>query len=290
MSLPILLSLLSALSTAVARTLTRHVLRYAKARDYLSVNFVVLALLLLPFAPFALHIRLGGEALAALLLASLVDGAANYFYFRAFEVAEVTTASALIALSPLFTLLLSPLMTWFAPLHLGWGDIVGTLLIIVGVVCLNVELHATSAPAGGRGAHSRWAALGIPLVTAALLGGNAYTIKYIFARELMNPYTYYFLRVLLVAGLTHLALRPDLKWVSRPALLAIAGRGLFVVVQWIAMLTALSLGDPPLVKAVSETSPLFVLPLSALLWHEQITACKLAGVLLIIGGLLALTL
>ena len=101
----------------------------------------------------------------------------------------------------------------------------------------------------------------------------------------MNPYTYYFLRLFLIAIMAHIVFRPDLTWVNGNSLAVTAGRGIFVVIQWMAMLTALTMGEPAIVKAVSEVSPLFVLVLSFAFLKEHITRNKLASALLIIAGL-----
>jgi drug/metabolite transporter (DMT)-like permease len=299
MSAILLLSLSAALSTAISRTLTKYVLRYADTKNYLSVNFAVLFALLVPFAPFAFELQLMPSALVALFIASTFDFIANYYYFKAFEIEEASTVSALLSLGPLFTLLASPLAVHvipgtqdFTPLRI-W-DIGGTLLIVAGISTLNRQLRATHqsiSPAKTRTEgsppdyHAKHHRLLIPLVASCLLGLNAYTVKYIFTQAFMNPYTYYLLRLGLVAIMAHLVFRPKLTWVNRASLATIAGRGVFVVLQWMAMLTALEQGNPTIVKAVSEISPLFVMGLSMIFLKEKITRDKVVGACLIIGGL-----
>ncbi len=289
MPLPLLLSLFSALATAFSQLLTRYVLRYAKTRDYLSVNFAVLFTLLIPLAPFFFEMEFSLRALGLLLVAAFIDWAANYFYFRAFEITEVSTASALLSLSPLFTLLISPLASAFVATNLTAQDVASVSLTVAGVVLLNRELRAGQKPGSPPTARDSRARLLIPLAASALLGINAYTMKYIFDHALMNPFTYYFLRLLIVAIFAHVVFRPQLDWVSFPALRAIAGRGIFVILKWMGMLYALELGEPPQVKAVSEIAPLFVVGLSLAILHERATPQKLGGVALIVGGLVLIT-
>jgi drug/metabolite transporter (DMT)-like permease len=305
----IVLSLSAALCTAISRTLTKYVLRYADTQNYLSVNFAVLFALLAPFAPFAFELHTLKKwhgipvALLMLFLASAFDFIANYYYFKAFEIEDASTVSALLSLGPLFTLLASPIAIHVIPgapdlTRLMVWDIGGTLLIVAGVGTLNRQLRATrrqDTPAQTQIEHSPEAVfrheaafrrLLVPLAASCLLGINAYTVKYIFSQAFMNPYTYYFLRLGLVATMAHLVFRPSLAWVNAASLATIAGRGIFVVLQWMAMLTALARGNPTIVKAVSEISPLFVIGLSMILLKEKITRDKVVGACLIIGGLL----
>ncbi len=309
MNATLLLSLSAALSTAISRTLTKYVLRYADTKNYLSVNFAVLFALLAPFAPFAFELHTIKKwhgiplALLTLLIASTFDFIANYYYFKAFEIEDASTVSALLSLGPLFTLLASPLAMHIIPgtqglTRLMLWDIGGTLLIVAGISTLNRQLRATRQPIPlpktqseplTPGCHAPEAAfkrLLVPLTASCLLGLNAYTVKYIFSQAFMNPYTYYFLRLGLVAIMAHLVFRPRLAWVNPASLSTIAGRGVFVVLQWMAMLTALERGNPTIVKAVSEISPLFVIGLSMMLLKEKITRDKIVGACLIIAGLL----
>jgi len=191
MSVPILLSLISALSTAISRTLAKYVLRYTNTNNYLSINFAVLFVLLVPFAPFSFKIQVTPIAILTLLIAATLDGAANYFYFKAFEIEEASTAGALLSLSPLFTLLVSPLAAWFIPTKLTWRDILGTGLTVMGIALLNRELRRDNRGQQTVATQSTFQRLLVPLAASCLLGINTYTIKYIFDRAFMNPYTYY---------------------------------------------------------------------------------------------------
>ncbi|MBN1486074.1 MAG: DMT family transporter [Anaerolineae bacterium] len=285
MSLPLVLSLISALATAIGRTLAKYVLRYTDTKNYLSVNFAVLFSLLIPLAPFFFEIQLKFAAIAALVFASTIDFAANYFYFKAFEIDDASTVSALLSLSPLFTLAVAPLTAWLIPVTLTWMSISGMLVTVTGIALLNRELRAANNKLHPEAKTAHIKRLLTPLIASALLGINAYTIKYIFNQEFMNPFTYYFIRLAIVAVIAQCVFKPDLGWVNRKSLAVTAGRGVFVIIQWQALLYALQLGEPPIVKAVSEISPLFTLGLSFMLLKEPITRNKVLGALLIIIGL-----
>ncbi len=281
----LLLGLASALTGAIARILAKVVLRYSDTRNYLSVNFAALFVLMIPLAPFMFQLTPTVLTFALLLAASGVDFAANYFYFKAFEVEEASTVSALLALSPLFTLLAAPLVDRAAWQELRPVQIGGIVLAVAGIVLLNHEMQRTKVQHSSRHPIAR---LAYPLIAACLLGLNVYLIKRLFSAHLMSPFTYYFLRLFIVAVLSAIVFRPDLRWVTRRSLAVVLGRGVFVVAQWLTMLTALASGNPSLVKAVSESAPLFVVLLAALFLKERITWRKAGGVLLVAAGLFAL--
>ena len=130
----------------------------------------------------------------------------------------------------------------------------------------------------------------IPLLAALLFGANVYLVKILFAREWSNPFTYYYLRAPFIAAIMLFALRPRHNWLSRPRLRLAAGRSVLVIAQWLLLLYALQLGNPAVVKAASDSSPLFVVLFAGALLGEQTNRGQaMAAVLLVIGlALLAL--
>lgn len=276
------LSLLSAFSGALAALLTKRTLRFAPTRDYLSVNFAVLFVLLLPFAPWLFALNLTPGAVALLLLTALIDVPANYFYFRAFEVLDAGPASVLLSLAPLFALAVAPLAGMAGALDVA--VVGGILLTVAGVTILNRATKSTSdsIPATRRAGHIRFL---IPLASSALFGVNVYLVKYILSSDVTNPYTFYLIRTLIIAILSHLLWRPALGWVTPCALIAVAGRGIFVVGKWLLFLYAVAQGAPALVQTAGEVTPLFVVILAALFLKEPLTHAKLFGAALVVAGL-----
>jgi drug/metabolite transporter (DMT)-like permease len=287
----ILLSLGSALLAATATLMATYLLRDVPTRRYLSFNFAVISLLLLPGLPFFFQLTPTWRGCGVLLLTALIDGFANVGYFKALERLEPSVPSTLLGLAPLFTLLLTPLaaptdLDTLTPLVVG-----GIGLILLGVVILH------RAPA--RGSDKRpnppknqpqraWMLL-LPLGAAALFGGNVYLVKYLFALGITNPYTYYLLRVVLITALSAVLWRPDWTWVTARKGGLVAGRAALVIGQWQLFLYAVARGHPGVVKAVSDSTPLFVALLSALVLRERLTGWKLAGIGLVIGGLWLIT-
>ncbi len=280
-TLSIGLGLISAVFGALANLSARQIMRLASPRDYLAVNFGLLFLWLLPAAPFLGQVQLSAAALAALLAAALVDAAANYLYFMAFEQNDAASASMLLSLSPLFTLVLAPFFAAQAG-AVSWAQALGVAAVVAGLVLA----ARGAAPQLGSGA-IKWAA---PLGAAALFGANFYLLKWIFAQRYANPVGYYFLRAGLIALLAWGVLRPRWAWVNGAALRLSAGRALLVVVQWLLLLYALQAGSPAVVKAASDSSPLFVMAFLALFWKAHLLPRQWAAAGCILAGLALVTL
>lgn len=278
----LLLGLTSALAAAIANIAAKVVLKFAGARDYLSLNFALLFVLLLPAAPFFFQLSPTLPAITALVAASVIDGAANYFYFRAFELADAGTASALLSTSPLFTLLLAPLVSRWLPTQITALNGLGVVVTVAGIAVLNLELRRNRDAPGSR---LPWKRVGFPLLTALLFGANVYLVKGILNQGYANPFTYYFVRAPIIALLTALLLRPRLGWITPRALGLMAGRAVFVIAKWLTFLVAVGMGNPVIVNAVSEVTPLFVLLLALLFLRETLTRPKVWGAVLIVGGL-----
>lgn len=280
--LPFVLGLSSALLGAAANLAARSLMQRVAPRDYLPVNFLLMALMMLPGLPFFWHFQGGWSTLAILGGTVLLDTLGNYLYFRAFEINSAATASTLLSLSPLFTLLLSGLAA-FTPAP-GWMEFLAVLLIVAGVVILQREMVAGDAAARPAG-DKRLIQLLAPLGAALIFGATILPIKYLLGNRLVNPYTFYFLRGPLIALLAQLFFHSDYRWLTRSTLPLTAGRAAIVLAQWLLLLYALQGGKPATVKAISDASPLFVLLFGSLFLREKITRRKAAGVMGVVIGL-----
>lgn len=288
MMLALALSLASAVFGALSNVAAKHMMGLCATRDFLSVNFAILFVTLLPFAPIAFKIKTTPLGIGAILLASLVDAWANYFYFRSFEMNDAATASGLLSVAPLFTLLLMLALPNLGSSGLTIGVGLGVATITAGVVLLNQGTARSKEPGAADGGSGKARRVWLPIAAAALFGGNTLLLKYILSEGIANPYSYYLLRAAIISLVMYVVLRPRLSWVSLRAIGMTFGRGIFVIAQWLLMLYALALGSAAVVKAVSETTPLFVLMLSPALLRERLDARKVFGVVLIICGLVAI--
>lgn len=273
------LAIFSAISGAVANLLARTVTRFAPTRDVLAINFGLMFLILLPAAPFFLRLDWRLVSVGTLLAAAGIDLAANYFYFRSFEELDAITASSVLSLSPAVSL-------FFVPLFRIGSDIpaygfAGIILVSGGLVILSREARNHGESAAGKAGRAIW----LPLAAALLYGFNVFVIKVLFDHGWTNPYTYYLLRAFLIAAVWFALFKPDHRWLTRRALLVTSARLTVVIAQWMALLAALALGHPAGVKALADSSPLFVLILNFFLTGEKINVRQALGALVILAGM-----
>lgn len=273
------LAILSSIAGALANLLARRVARFAPARDYLAVNFGLMFGLLLPAAPFFWRLELRLDALAVLLAAALIDLAANYYYFRSFEALNTVTASSLLSLSPAVALFFLPLFRMGADIR--WYGYAGILLVSAGLVLLSRGAAKGVPIPGSRSVRAVW----LPLAAALLFGLNVFVIKLLFQRGWCNAYTYYLLRALIVAVVWYILFKPAHGWLTRATLWFTLGRLVVVIAQWMFLLAALNLGNPAGVKALADTSPLFVLVFSGLVTGERIHKWQVFAALILLAGM-----
>ncbi|MBC8509736.1 MAG: DMT family transporter [Anaerolineales bacterium] len=281
----ILFGLASAFFGALSNVLAKLVMNFSNARDYSAVNFAIIFLLLIPFTPFFFNLEFSIVAVLLVLAASFVDGLANYFYFKAFEINDSVTASIFLSLSPVFTLLLLPFID-FAQNQFTLIDVLGVLTIVFGIIALNWEIQRGLQP-GSKNESIK--TLLVPILASFLFGANIYLIKYIFNLEIANSFTYYFVRAFIISVMMFGFLRPNLAWITPKHISIAAGRSSLVIIQWMFLLYALNLGNPVIVKAVSDTSPLFVIVFAFIFLKEKLTRLKILGVIIVIVGLILLT-
>jgi len=89
------------------------------------------------------------------------------------------------------------------------------------------------------------------------------------------------IRVLFIALVTHFTLKPNDKWVTLKNLRTTWWRALCVLVQWMLLLHALTIGNPAIVKAIADSLPLFVILIAVLLYKEKLSRNTIAGSVLI---------
>ncbi len=274
----------SAIFGALTNILAKKVVGFSSTRDYISINFMLIFFLMLPIAPLFFSVQPTLLALGLIVAAACIDGLANYLYFRAFEITDAVTASSLLSVSPLFTLAFLPI---FEPKNgsLNALMVIGVIIITVGIFILNrshVNDHTPAFPE-----QNLWKLL-LPLLSALLFGANIYLVKHLFSQNFTNPYSYYLLRALVISILSFVLLKPAFKWVTLENISLTAGRGVVVIGKWLLLLYALDIGNPPVVKAVSDISPLFVI-LIALISKQKITSTQWIGTIGIITGLVLIT-
>jgi drug/metabolite transporter (DMT)-like permease len=267
--------------------LAKTVMGFSSARNYISLNFALIALFLLPFTPFLFHLDLSLTSLALILAAALVDAAGNWFYFTSFEINDASFASPLLSLSPFFALITLPIAAVWLPLRLTIINGLGAVLIVSGIVSISLVLNRKNLPTAPDqlARNHKYRKVILPVLSSLLFGVNIYLVKSIFTHNYTNPFSYYFLRAVIISLVIAAIFKPDFRWMTRPRLVITSGRVLIVIVQGLLSYYALSLGNPAVTKAASETTPLFVLLIAAIFLKEPINLKKLTGAALIVAGL-----
>lgn len=273
-----LMAILSAGTGGAANILARKFSGLASANGLLIVNFALMTLLLLPAAPFFFKFEFTQQAIVIFLFAAMMDAAANLAYFKAFEKLPAVIASLILAVSPVVTLVFQPV---FSPgTKIDGLMIFGIFLASGGLMLLARSRNGNGSAGIYKRQHLIW-----PALAAGLFGLNIYPIRYLLQEDFTNPYTYYLLRAPLIAISAWLVLRPKFDWVTGRRLLAISGRLVFVIAQWLLLLSAIEIGNPSVVKTIADTSPLFVLVLAGIVLHERVTNWQILGVLMTVGGM-----
>ena len=282
----VFLAILSAVCGAFAHILARKMAGLTTAREMVSFNFGLMTIMLLPGAPFFWQLALEPRGLFLFMGAVCLDAVANYCYFRSFERLSAVTASSLLAFSPVFVLALAPVLGAASGGFTLWQAI-GVLMAAGGLWMLahNPNVGDQLAADKAKRVEMIW-----PLAAAGLFGISVYLLKTIFSQGIANPYTYYFVRAPMIAILTAVITRPNLKWVTRGSFGVTAGRLVFVIAQWLLLLYALEAGVPAVVKALGDLSPFFVVLLGWGFIREKPNRHQVGGVILIVVSMGMITL
>ncbi len=122
----VVLAMLSAISGGFANLFARRLVTVSQARHMLSLNFALMTVMLLPAAPWLFQLHINAASLLILVGAIGLDGLANYGYFRSFERLDAVSVSGILAVSPLFALILSPVFLYQGE-YLGLKQIAAVL-------------------------------------------------------------------------------------------------------------------------------------------------------------------
>lgn len=285
--LSVLLGIMSAFFGALTSILAKQILKTVRTQDFLTINFLVLFMTLLPFAPLGFQISYEAKAIATIILAASIDALGNYLFFKSFELNDAVTASTLISLSPIFTLFLAPVLSPNS-FNLQVIQTLGIVIIVIGITL--VSRYSSPDSLVMSPTSKRLRGLIFPSLTAVIFGGNVHLIKYLFNQHYANPYSYYLFRVLMISLITYAIFNPDHRWMTSKNLYITWVRALCVLAQWMLLLHALKIGDPAIVKAVSDSSPLFVILIVLFLFKEKLSRKTIFGSLLITLGILMVSL
>lgn len=275
----------AALLGAASNLLAHRLLLKIEPKNYISLNFLILAIILLPLLPFYFQFEITPQSIKLFFLAGLMDALANYFFFLSFRFLPVVTASSLLAISPLFTLALQPLLDDTS----SWSllSTFGVLICVAGIVWLIQSTRIIpDTESKTRTKNLTWM---YPVICAAIFGANVYLTRNLFLQEFTNPISYYFLRSLLLALIFWVLLKPTLNGVNITLLWVILLRAVFVAAQWLLMLYGFMIAVPTVVKTASEVTPLFVLGFELIFRRRKPSTQTILAAFTLVIGLILLT-
>ncbi|OSM06913.1 DMT family transporter [Magnetofaba australis] len=279
----LLTALIHAVKDLLSKRLTRQVNPWllAWAQELFAFLFMLPLLAWIPMPP------IGPLFWPAAVASGLLLSAALGFYARALRDADLSLAAPILAFTPLFMLLTSPLLIGEAPTLLGAGGIV---LIVAGSYLLNIDQRHL-----GRWAplQALWTQPGARsmLITAFLFSftANIDRIGMQNGSALAWMVAVTGVTAALMTPLAWLLARDDLGQVRRNLPALIRQGGLMAAVILFHML-AIEAGLVPYVIAVKRTSALMAVALGAWLLGESGLRRRFGGALIMFAGLLLIVL
>lgn len=270
-----IIAILSAVFAAIASILARTLLKDIKSKDILGINFLTMGAVLLLISPMFYFFEPSILSILLLLSVGLIDGIANYFYFKIFEKTEASVAAPLISLAPVFAF-------FFSWVLIGESVDFLTLFLSITIVALIVLFSLNTKKIKEFKTDTL-----IPGLTASVLFGlSAIPSKMLLSNlEVINAPTLYMFRSGLIALLALLFFRFPIRRITIKQYRIIFVRGLFVIGQWVFLYLALSKGSTGVSVTLGNITPIFVFILGFFFLKEKITLKKVlaAGLVLILS-------
>lgn len=269
------LSLISSFFNAVNALYAKKIVTEMKDNNsFIVTSFAYVALLLgfsLPWQ-YSFHASLASIGLLSIVIG--LDTLANILFFQAMQRIEVSALAVYLALTPLFTFIPNAIIHGF-----NLFALFSMLFIISGIYFLNLKGKNPLTPF----LELRKAGNLFGIATAALYGVSMVPTQQLLVHDWTNPVTLYFYRSAGIAIIMYILYRPKVWFPKLQIHLGL--RGITVIIQWIALFTALKFADGTLVVTLAYTSPLFAIFLAWFYFKERITRAKLAASLITITGI-----
>ncbi|MBF0180272.1 MAG: DMT family transporter [Magnetococcales bacterium] len=264
-----ILAIASAFFGALSNILAKTILKDVTAKDILGVNFLIMTGIMALLSPAFFEINGSLSVVIPLVvLISVVDFFANYFFFKSFEKSDVSVVTPMLALAPGFTFL-------FAWLFLGesvtWMQLILSIGVVAGIVAFSADFSKLRESLDNTL---------LPAITASLLFGfSAIPSKYLLSHGMMNAPTLYELRGAIIGLSAIMIFGSGINQLTASHFRKILVRGVFVIVQWLLLYFALTNGKSGVTLTLGNITPIFVFLLGVLFLKESITKKKLAAAL-----------
>lgn len=268
----ILIALGSALMIAVVNVLLKKLYQTASSRELAPLNFLQIVIIMTLFMPFFYYFKPSGYVIALMLIISILDSLANYFYFKSIEYGEVSYVSIFMSLSPVFTLLIFTALVDFISIR----TLIGILGIIFSIYFLNLnDKKNLLEPFLNLTKNKNY----YGIINAFLVGSSAVLIKLLFSTNAINPPTFFTLRCAFVFLAMLIILKPRWSLITKQIVIDSSIRSLFVIGNFLLYLYAVNFGNVVVAATLVNTYPIFVIILSYIMFKEKITAKKFSAIL-----------
>ncbi|EKD43186.1 MAG: hypothetical protein ACD_72C00415G0006 [uncultured bacterium] len=266
------IAILSAFFAAIGTILARPLLKQIKSKEILGINFLTMTTVLLLLSPLFYFFKVTYLSVGLLMLVSLIDTVANYFYFKTFEQTDASAASPILSISPAFTFLFSwiflqetsGIWTYFIAILI----IFSTILLTADFKNFQLTKSATIIPA---------------LISTVLFGISAIPAKYLLNNlQAINSPTLYMFRAGIISLFALLLFGFNITTISIKQYRLIFVRSLFVIAQYVLFYYAISSGNTGVSSTLANITPFFVFILAAVFLKEKITLKKATAAVFII--------
>jgi drug/metabolite transporter (DMT)-like permease len=195
------LPIVGAFLEAVGMILEKKILKRKNFdfRNYTTYEFLAIVVVMLPMLYFVWGVdaaALEWKNLAIFLAVVLISVLANLLIFYSLKREKITEFEPVWLMQPLFTIILA--FIFFAS-ERKWGVVVLALIASISLVLSHVKKHHLS--------FDRY-------ILAALFGGLLFSLELVISRFILNyysPFSFYFLRCLLIFVITFAIFRPNFK-------------------------------------------------------------------------------
>jgi drug/metabolite transporter (DMT)-like permease len=280
----LVLPLVAAVLGAMANIVAKQLLDDVPVRSFLVVTFAWIFVLMTPLALFSFELTDIAVAVPLLGLVFGLDAVANWLYFRAMDIQEVSRLAAISGMAPLFTLVAAAV---FLPSHLGVLTGVAVAAVVLAVYILNLEGGGLLGPLRSVVQKRNYEAV----LAAMLFGASAIPARYALNEfAVTNPETLYWLRAIVIGAVMFVVLRPDLRSVARRSVAIVGVRAVLVIGYWLALLYAIGGSNVVISVALSRTTPVFTLVFGWLVLDEEVTGRKVGAIALVVLAVIGLEL
>ncbi|KKW42013.1 MAG: EamA-like protein transporter family [Candidatus Magasanikbacteria bacterium GW2011_GWA2_56_11] len=267
------LAIFSALFGGLANIFVKRVVERVRPEYALAPGFLFIAASLALFSPWFYSFSATREAIGAIFLVILIDGIANYYYFKTFVQSEVSIATPLLSVAPLFTFVFG----WFFLAEaVSAPKLAAAVCIVVLLVIFSWDRRdirrferGTLAPA---------------IISAVLFGASAIPAKYLLSTlGALNAPTLYMFRALAIGAVLSLVYRRAYATIKQGDYRFIFLQAAMAIGQWLLLYSALSRGESGITVTLANTVPIFTFIFGALFLRERITVKKVVATALVIG-------